>query len=117
MIDVLQISEPGLDDSWATQPTSCWLSSWSILLVFVSFVSHFSYAGHRKASSTIAVARQAHALANLPTIAKFFERLVNVKFTELIDDFIIPQQHGFMKNRSTATNLMEKSWTSRCFVY
>lgn len=38
---------------------------------------------------------------------EFFEKLITVKLTELIGHRIIPQQHGFMKHRSTANNLME----------
>lgn len=46
-------------------------------------------------------------IAKLPTIAKLFERLVNQQLTRLVEDRIIPQQHGFMKKRSTTTNLLE----------
>ena len=46
-------------------------------------------------------------IANLPTIAKFFEKLVNIKLTEFMGHRIVPQQHGFRKKHSTTTNLME----------
>lgn len=46
-------------------------------------------------------------IAKLPTIAKFFERLVNIKLNEMVAHRIAPQQHGFSKKRSTVTNLME----------
>lgn len=46
-------------------------------------------------------------IAKLPTIAKFFEKLITFKLTKLVEHRIIPQQHGFMKRRSTANNLME----------
>ena len=46
-------------------------------------------------------------IAKLPTIAKFFERLVNIRLKELVAHKIVPQQHGFTKKRSTVTNLME----------
>ncbi|RYE19246.1 MAG: reverse transcriptase family protein, partial [Sphingobacteriaceae bacterium] len=46
-------------------------------------------------------------IAKLPTIAKFFEKLITIKLTDLIGHHIIPQQHGFTKHRSPTTNLME----------
>jgi len=46
-------------------------------------------------------------IAKLPTIAKFFEHLVNVKLWDIVRDNITPQQHGFMKGRSSASNLSE----------
>lgn len=48
-------------------------------------------------------------IAKLPTIAKLFESIFNIKMTECIRRHIIPQQHGFTKHRSTVTNLMEFS--------
>ena len=46
-------------------------------------------------------------IAKLPTVAKFFERIITIKLKNIIGHHIIPQQHGFMENRSTATGLME----------
>lgn len=46
-------------------------------------------------------------IAKLPTIAKFFEKLVNQRLTQLVEGKIINHQHGFMKKRSTVTNLLE----------
>ena len=46
-------------------------------------------------------------IAKLPTIAKFFEKLVNMKLTEIVSDKITQQQHGFLKKRSTTTNLLD----------
>lgn len=46
-------------------------------------------------------------IARLQTIAKFFEHCVNVKLLELVSSAISPRQHGFMKQRSTSSNLME----------
>ncbi|RYE05026.1 MAG: hypothetical protein EOP33_07750, partial [Rickettsiaceae bacterium] len=46
-------------------------------------------------------------IAKLPTVAKFFERIITLKLKNIIGHHIIPQQHGFMENRSTATSLME----------
>lgn len=49
-------------------------------------------------------------LGLIPT-KKFSERLVNIQLTNLVTNSIIPQQHGFFKNRSTVTNLMEYAKT------
>ena len=49
-------------------------------------------------------------IAKLPTIAKLFERLVNVNLLELVRDRITPKQHGFMKGRSTSSNLSELTY-------
>ncbi|KAI1524765.1 reverse transcriptase, partial [Pyrenophora tritici-repentis] len=46
-------------------------------------------------------------IAKLQTVAKFFEHLVNVKLLSLVQDKITKKQHGFMKSRSTASNLTE----------
>ena len=46
-------------------------------------------------------------IAKLPTIAKFFEKLITIKLTGLIGHHIVPEQHGFTKHRSPTTNLME----------
>lgn len=46
-------------------------------------------------------------IAKLPTIAKFFEHLVNIKLIQLVQGEISQLQHGFMKGRSTTSNLME----------
>lgn len=46
-------------------------------------------------------------IAKLPTIAKLFERLVNVKMLDLLRDKIVLNQHGFMKSRSTTSNVSE----------
>lgn len=47
------------------------------------------------------------SIAKLQTIAKFFEHCVNVNFMRIVRPFISPNQHGFMKRRSTSTNLMD----------
>lgn len=46
-------------------------------------------------------------IAKLQTVAKFFEHLVNVKLLTLVHDKIALNQHGFMRSRSTASNLTE----------
>lgn len=46
-------------------------------------------------------------IAKLQTIAKFFEHLINSKLLLLVRDKICDNQHGFLKNRSTASNLSE----------
>ena len=46
-------------------------------------------------------------IAKLPTIAKFFEHLVNVKLLQSVHSQITLSQHGFMKGRSCASNLLE----------
>lgn len=46
-------------------------------------------------------------IAKLPTIAKFFEHLVNVKLLDLVRDKISTNQHGIMKGRSATSNLSE----------
>lgn len=46
-------------------------------------------------------------IAKLPTIAKFFEYLINVELKTIVADKIVPQQHGFMSGRSTTSNLLE----------
>lgn len=46
-------------------------------------------------------------IAKLQTIAKFFEHCVNIHLTKLVYSNISPHQHGFMKYRSTTTNLMD----------
>lgn len=46
-------------------------------------------------------------IAKLPTIAKFFEYLVNIRLTRMIEHDITPRQFGFMRKRSTNGNLME----------
>lgn len=46
-------------------------------------------------------------IAKLPTIAKFFEHLVNTQLLQLVQNKITNKQHGFMKHRSTASNLSE----------
>lgn len=46
-------------------------------------------------------------IAKLQTIAKFFEHLVNVKLLELVHDKITRNQHGFIRSRSTTSNLAE----------
>ena len=48
-------------------------------------------------------------VAILPTIAKLFELLVSKILTSHFTHFISPSQHGFMKGRSTVTNLLEFS--------
>ncbi|XP_031627431.1 uncharacterized protein LOC116343496 [Contarinia nasturtii] len=48
-------------------------------------------------------------IAKLPTIAKFFEYLINLDLSKMVADKIVPQQHGFMKGRSTSSNLLEFS--------
>src|SRR6195952_4856463 len=46
-------------------------------------------------------------IAKLQTVAKFFEHLVNVKLLALVHDKLTCSQNGFMKSRSTASNLTE----------
>lgn len=46
-------------------------------------------------------------IAKLPTIAKFFESLINAKLQSMVKNRIVPNQHGFMRGRSTTTNLMD----------
>lgn len=46
-------------------------------------------------------------IAKLQTIAKFFERCVNIHLTRLITPQLYPNQHGFTKRRSTVNNLMD----------
>lgn len=46
-------------------------------------------------------------IAKLPTIAKFFEHLINRQLLQLVGHQLSKNQHGFMKSRSTATNLSE----------
>lgn len=46
-------------------------------------------------------------IAKLPTIGKFFEHLVNVLLTKMVESQITPRQFGFMKHRSTSGNLLE----------
>lgn len=48
-------------------------------------------------------------IAILPTLGKLFECLVCQILTSQIRQFISPKQHGFMKGRSTSTNLVEFS--------
>lgn len=43
----------------------------------------------------------------LPTFSKLFERLVHDEIYPSLHKIIIPQQHGFVKKRSTVTNLLE----------
>jgi hypothetical protein len=42
----------------------------------------------------------------LPTLSKLFERLVHNAIYPSLHNTIIPQQHGFVKRRSTTTNMM-----------
>lgn len=42
----------------------------------------------------------------LPTLSKLFERLVHNSIYPSLHNIIIPQQHGFVKRRSTVTNLL-----------
>lgn len=46
-------------------------------------------------------------IAKLPTIGKFFEHLVNQRLLHLVGHQLSKRQHGFMKSRSTASNLSE----------
>lgn len=46
-------------------------------------------------------------IAKLQTIAKFFEHCVNILLVKIISPKISSHQHGFMKHRSTTTNLMD----------
>lgn len=46
-------------------------------------------------------------IAKLQTIAKFFEHCINVHLVNWISPKISDRQHGFMKKRSTTSNLME----------
>lgn len=43
----------------------------------------------------------------IPTIAKVFERVVYNKIVEFVNERIVHNQHGFVKNRSTSTNLLQ----------
>lgn len=47
------------------------------------------------------------AIMNISLIPKLFESLVCKKITPLFQHIIIPEQHGFMKGRSTISNLLE----------
>lgn len=46
-------------------------------------------------------------VAILPTIGKLLEKLVCVRLTKDMSDAIASAQHGFLRGRSTTTNLME----------
>lgn len=46
-------------------------------------------------------------IAKLQTLAKFFEHCVNVHLVRMVSPKISSRQHGFMKARSTMTNMME----------
>lgn len=46
-------------------------------------------------------------IAKLSAIPKLFEKLVAAKIVHLLQSIISPQQHGFIKGRSTVTNLLE----------
>lgn len=46
-------------------------------------------------------------VAVLPTLGKFFESIICTKLTGLYRNYISTRQHGFMKGRSTLTNLIE----------
>lgn len=46
-------------------------------------------------------------IAKLPTVAKFFEFMINKKLLLIVGKKIISEQHGFTKKRSTVTNLMD----------
>lgn len=46
-------------------------------------------------------------IAKLPAIAKLFECLVNRRLSRMVESRISPHQHGFMRGRSTITNLMD----------
>jgi len=48
-------------------------------------------------------------IAKLSCIPKVFEHIVTDSITPLVSPIISPQQHGFMKGRSTVTNLLEFS--------
>ena len=50
-------------------------------------------------------------IAILPTIAKLFESIVCTILSNHISNDIPPAQHGFMKGRSTITNLLEFTQT------
>ncbi|MGZ7310529.1 reverse transcriptase domain-containing protein, partial [Streptococcus pyogenes] len=41
----------------------------------------------------------------MSTISKLFERIIMSKFSFSVKQFICPNQHGFVKSRSTVTNL------------
>lgn len=51
--------------------------------------------------------QKSKATAALQTVAKFFEHLITVKLLPFTQDKITKKQHGFMKSRSTASNLCE----------
>ena len=46
-------------------------------------------------------------VAILPTFGKLFERIISSKLTETFSSIISVHQHGFVKGRSTTTNLVE----------
>ena len=43
----------------------------------------------------------------IPTVAKLFESIVHTRIKEFVNGKIAHNQHGFVKNRSTATNLLQ----------
>ena len=45
------------------------------------------------------------AIVKLPAISKLFEKLILDKLLPALPNIIIPEQHGFMSNRSTVSNL------------
>lgn len=49
----------------------------------------------------------------LPTLSRLFEKLVHNYLYPLIHNIIVPQQHGFVRKRSTVTNLV--AYTTELF--
>ena len=47
------------------------------------------------------------AICTISTVPKMFERIVVGRLTPLFSSYIVPEQHGFTKGRSTVTNLLE----------
>lgn len=47
-----------------------------------------------------------HPISTLSTLSKLFERLIHDALYSHIHQMIIPEHHGFVKKRSTSTNLM-----------
>lgn len=53
----------------------------------------------------------------IPTVAKIFESVIYSKIEAFVNGKIVHNQHGFVKNRSTATNLMQMvNYTTEAMV-
>jgi hypothetical protein len=62
-------------------------------------------------SGSRVIAGNYRGIAILPTIAKLFECIICSILTEHFNGYISSRQHGFMKGRSTETNLVEFAQT------